>query len=650
MAGEMKEIRILLVEDSAIMRKMEVKTLKSLEYKNIVEAEDGHKAIAKLQESEEKFDLIISDWNMPGKDGYELLLWVRADEKNKNIPFLMATGQGDKQQAKKALDAGVSSFISKPFNADELQGKIEEAFGMTSAEEEVAAEDLAPRKTASGKVMVRIAHIQITDHLILGVLKDLINKGELNPKYFELETQCLPGWNPVEKALEKGTVDAAFILAPIAMDLFNYGLPIKMILLAHKNGSISVRGKHGEYVEPLSDFYKGKSFYIPHKMSVHHMLAHLFFSKIGLASKMGGDATEVNFEVVAPIKMPEFLRDNPASCGFMVAEPLGTKTISSGVGEMLFLSSELWAYHPCCVVAMRDNFIDEYRDAVYELTEMLVHAGKFIEQKPEIAAEIAVRFLDPNKQLGLKVPILKNVLKEAKGIKTGDLFPVVEDFEKMQQYMFHQMGIGALIDMDKFVDTRFAEAACTDGTSKSRHSIFHDTPAVALELLERGKATEAVGQKAMLGMEGKYLSFVLGQQEFGIDILKIREIIGLLPIRPIPKAPECVKGVINLRERVIPVIDLRADFGMEISEYSGRNSIIILELDVNGKTMPMGIVVESVSEVMDIKASDIDSTPALCDGFGSSHILGMARIENKVKILLDIEQALDFSTVNLNVA
>jgi chemotaxis signal transduction protein/CheY-like chemotaxis protein len=635
-----KNITILLVEDAAVMRKIEVKTLKTLGFETIIEAADGEIAVAKLQENE-KIDLIISDWNMPNKDGYELLVWVRADEKYKHIPFLMATGQGEKKQEKKAVEAGVSSFVAKPFNQDELNCKIEEALGVNQEAEADAQEESRPKITKNGKVRLNVAHIQITDHLILGVLKHLIEKKEMDPRYFELETHCMAGWNPVQEALEKGTVDAAFILAPIAMDLFNFGTPIKLTLLAHKSGSIFVRGNQGDYHEPYADFFRQKTFLIPHKLSVHHMLAHMFFKGIGLNAGMVAEGEiDVNFEVTAPIKMPEFLGKNPNACGFMVAEPIGTKAIAQGVAKLQFLSSELWENHPCCVVAMRDDFIGPYTDAVYEFTEMLVAAGKFIENKPEMAAEIAVNFLDPKKQLGLKVPILKNVLTENKGIKSGDLFPVVEDLDRMQQYMFHNMGIGSIIDLDKFVDTRFAEAACKDRVTASKTSVLHAADDMALEILNRAEKGEESSQKAMLSKEGKYLSYVMGNQEFGIDILKIREIIAMIPIRSLPQTPSFVKGVINLRGRVIPVLDLRLKFGMEETEFTERSCIIVLELEFDGRPVHIGIAVDKVSEVLDIKASEIEATPSFGINIDTSHLLAMATMEDGVKILLDIDNIL----------
>jgi chemotaxis signal transduction protein/CheY-like chemotaxis protein/ABC-type nitrate/sulfonate/bicarbonate transport system substrate-binding protein len=633
-------ITILLVEDAAVMRKIELKTLKSLGFETVIEAVDGEIAVAKLQENE-KVDLIISDWNMPNKDGYELLIWVRGEEKYKHIPFLMATGQGEKKQEKKAVEAGVSSFVAKPFNQDELSRKIEEALGVSPEIEAEAQKESRPKISNNGKVRLNVAHIQITDHLILGVLKHLIEKKEMNPRYFELETHCMSGWNPVQESLEKGTVDAAFILAPIAMDLFNFGTPIKLTLLAHKSGSIFVRGNQGDYCEPHADFFRQKTFLIPHKLSVHHMLAHMFFKGIGLkAGMIAEDEIDVNFEVTAPIKMPDFLGNNPNACGFMVAEPIGTKAIAQGVAKLQFLSGELWENHPCCVVAMREDFIGPYSDAVYEFTEMLVGAGKFIENKPEMAAEIAVNFLDPKKQLGLKVPILKNVLTETRGIKSGDLFPVIEDLDRMQQYMYHNMGIGSIIDLEKFVDTRFAEAACKDRVSARKTSVLHAADDMALEILNRSDQAEESSQKAMLSKEGKYLSYVMGNQEFGIDILKIKEIIAMIPIRSLPQTPPFVKGVINLRGRVIPVLDLRLKFGMEETEFTERSCIIVLELEFDGTPAHIGIAVDKVSEVLDIKASEIEATPSFGLDIDTSHLLAMATMEDGVKILLDIDNIL----------
>jgi CheY-like chemotaxis protein len=452
-----KGIAILAVDDSETMQMMFKQMLQKNGYENITLAENGEDAVDKLQEH--RFDLIISDWNMPKKDGLELLQWIRSDENCKDIPFIMATAQGDKTQQALAKKEGANGHIPKPFDAEQLQATIEQAFGLQADEQ-----DQKPvRKMVDGKVQLRLGHIQITDHLALGVLKHRILTGEVTPKCFELETCCMPGWNPIQESLEKGDIDGAFVLAPIAMDLFGFNVPIKLILLAHKNGSIFVRSNHDgvDNYESLADFFKYKVVDIPHKMSVHNMLAHKFLTDLGLKPGVPGKkAINVRFEVVPPIKMPAIMKENEEVGGFIVAEPIGSNAISKGIAEMQFLSASIWENHPCCVVAMRDEFIGQYPDAVHELTSLLVEAGRFVEENRELAAEIAVAFLDPKNELGLTTDVLNRVLNEPRGIKTNDLYPVLEDLDKIQRYMHDEMGIGILIDMEKFVDLRFADAAC----------------------------------------------------------------------------------------------------------------------------------------------------------------------------------------------
>ena len=123
------KIKILLVEDAAIMRKMEIRILNQLGFENIVQAVDGNDAIEKLQ-ADKDIRIIISDWAMPDKDGYELLLWVRADEKLRDIPFIMATGQGDKKHVGQALEGGANGVVAKPFTPDDLMAHIDKAFGI----------------------------------------------------------------------------------------------------------------------------------------------------------------------------------------------------------------------------------------------------------------------------------------------------------------------------------------------------------------------------------------------------------------------------------------------------------------------------------------------------------------------------------------
>ena len=146
--------------------------------------------------------------------------------------------------------------------------------------------------------------------------------------------------------------------------------------------------------------------------------------------------------------------------------------------------------------------------------------------------------------------------------------------------------------------------------------------------------------KAMVEREGKYLTFTLAEEEYGIGILKIKEIIGMMPITTVPQTPEFVKGVINLRGKVIPVIDLRLRFGMGEIDYTERTCIIVVEIDGQVGTVLIGIVVDSVSEVLNVKGDDIEDTPTFGTKLDTEYILGMAKMEGGVKILLDIDQVL----------
>ncbi len=151
---------------------------------------------------------------------------------------------------------------------------------------------------------------------------------------------------------------------------------------------------------------------------------------------------------------------------------------------------------------------------------------------------------------------------------------------------------------------------------------------------------EEVSSKAKRAQPGKYLTFRLGNEEYGIGILKVKEIIGMMPITPIPQTPPYVKGVINLRGKVIPVIDLRLRFNMEEAEYTERTCIIVVEVQLGSEHIMIGIVVDAVSEVAQIKEEDIEATPSFGTTLDTSYILGMAKTDNSVKILLDIDQVL----------
>jgi purine-binding chemotaxis protein CheW len=139
---------------------------------------------------------------------------------------------------------------------------------------------------------------------------------------------------------------------------------------------------------------------------------------------------------------------------------------------------------------------------------------------------------------------------------------------------------------------------------------------------------------------GKYLTFQLANEEFGIRVLSVREIMGLLDITAVPQTPAHIKGVVNLRGKVVPVIDLRLKFALPAAEYTQRTCIIVTQVQGESGPVLIGIVVDAVNEVVSLSAAEIEDTPNFGEALAVKYLLGMAKVKGKVKILLDIDQVL----------
>ena len=163
-------------------------------------------------------------------------------------------------------------------------------------------------------------------------------------------------------------------------------------------------------------------------------------------------------------------------------------------------------------------------------------------------------------------------------------------------------------------------------------------------MANQGQAADAARALAER-IAGKYLTFDLADEEYGLEILRVREIIGMMEITPVPRTPDFVLGVINLRGKVIPVADLRLKFGLPFKEPDDRTCVIVVEVQSEGETVQMGIVVDRVNEVVDVKASEVEPTPSFGVALDTAFILGMAKVGDKVKILLDIDKVLTASEV-----
>ena len=143
-----------------------------------------------------------------------------------------------------------------------------------------------------------------------------------------------------------------------------------------------------------------------------------------------------------------------------------------------------------------------------------------------------------------------------------------------------------------------------------------------------------------MAQAGKYLTFKLAAEEYGLEILKVQEIMKMMDITKVPRTPDFVRGVINLRGKVIPVVDLRLKFDMETKDTTVKTCVIVVQVRRNETTVTMGIIVDEVSEVLDIAADQIEPPPEFGTAVDTAFILGMGKVAKKVIMLLDVDKVL----------
>ncbi|KPP96458.1 MAG: chemotaxis signal relay system purine-binding protiein CheW [Bacteroidetes bacterium HLUCCA01] len=151
-------------------------------------------------------------------------------------------------------------------------------------------------------------------------------------------------------------------------------------------------------------------------------------------------------------------------------------------------------------------------------------------------------------------------------------------------------------------------------------------------------ATQETSQnESKLNVEGgKFLTFFLGKEEYALEILKVQEIIGMMPITPVPNMPGYIRGVLNLRGKIIPVMELRIRFGLMPVEDTEETCIVVVQ---SGSYL-MGVVVDKVSEVAEIDTKQIEEVPTLGGAMHNEYLSGIGKFENSVKLLLDVEKVL----------
>jgi purine-binding chemotaxis protein CheW len=144
----------------------------------------------------------------------------------------------------------------------------------------------------------------------------------------------------------------------------------------------------------------------------------------------------------------------------------------------------------------------------------------------------------------------------------------------------------------------------------------------------------------LANLAGKYLTFRLAHEEYGLEIMKVQEIIGLMPVTQVPRVPEYVRGVINLRGRIVPTIELRAKFGLPRVPDTEKTCIIVVEATTAKGKVNMGIIVDEVAEVLDVGPNDVDAAPEFGSTLSTEFILGVGIVKGGVKILLDVDKVL----------
>ncbi len=154
-------------------------------------------------------------------------------------------------------------------------------------------------------------------------------------------------------------------------------------------------------------------------------------------------------------------------------------------------------------------------------------------------------------------------------------------------------------------------------------------------------------ENATARLAGKYLTFKLGDESYGLGILKVQEIIGIMAITHVPRTPGFVRGVINLRGRVIPVVDLRLKFEMPSQSDTERTCVIVVQVARQGVHVTMGLIVDEVSEVLDVHAEQIEPAPSFGASVDTDFILGMGKVGGKVIVLLDVDRVLSGDEVNV---
>ena len=300
---------------------------------------------------------------------------------------------------------------------------------------------------------IRIGHLKIFEHLILGIA-DLHLKNQVRTlKASTLEPVAMNAWHQVCESLLAGEIDGAFLPAPLAMDLFASGLDIRLLMFTHRSGSVILKNKLSG-VKTIADF-KDKTVLVPAELSIQNMFLHRLLSSAGL--KFGThDNTAVD---VVRETAPSYLMAEMAGCdddqdiaGFAVEEPFAREAEIKGIATKICTTGSLWKNHPGSVFVLRASFIENYPETVKEIVSLFIETAQFIEEnKNDVLISLARIFLKQDKD------IIQDIL--CKTDLTYDKALLVPDFESLniiQGYMSGTMGIlNSTIDLNRLIDRSF---------------------------------------------------------------------------------------------------------------------------------------------------------------------------------------------------
>jgi NitT/TauT family transport system substrate-binding protein len=301
----------------------------------------------------------------------------------------------------------------------------------------------ATNTNTTAKVTLKVGYLPILDHLTLLVShakdNDSFQQVEIQPKQFK-------SWDELVGALKAGVLDAAFIMSPLAMDLFNHDTAIKTVLLAHRDGS-AVTVKKDSPIHSAAEL-KGKTIAIPHKKATHVALLNHYLMGGGLSLK------DVITKMIAPPNMEPAMQQGSIDA-FIVAEPFGAKAQNDGVGRILVLSKDIINHHVECVVVVTQKTLTNHPAAVQEWVASLIRAGQWIEQDKQANGSKQVAQLTTKKYLPHSEAIIIGGLQNPSDrISYLDLKPVVKDFQTIEDISI-QAGILDKVKLEEFIDDRF---------------------------------------------------------------------------------------------------------------------------------------------------------------------------------------------------